>query len=333
MLGSACVVRFGGSVNVSIMRLLGIGLATVCALAATACSGQQRVPERTDPQTGDLDVTEQQRSDAGVDSDGYGGSVSPSSDSGGIQEISIDVIGFLFPATAADASNLFPLGRLFGAVNHAAISECMGQAGFEYPPYKPEQFVPRFFEFPDLDTIAEIGFGMTHDSELDPDPAKSPFEDLVPPELEEQFLESLRTCADMAENPMRQLLEAGNVLEEQWWSELFSIDSSPAIVEQFAAWRQCMADGGRPVSSHRGFFSELDGILLGLLDDGDQTEARTEELAAAALYVACMEPLEEVRQPLRDAARRQFLEDNFEEVRAIQELADRLIREAQEAHQ
>ncbi len=207
----------------------------------------------------------------------------------------------------------------------------MGLAGFEYPPFKPEQFVPRFFDFPDLDTIAEIGFGMTHDIEVNPDLEVDPFDALVPPDLRDQFLLNLRACYDESADPMQQIHEAGGVLQEQWWNELADIDSSPAIVEQFQIWSQCMAQGGRPVSSHRGFFSELDGIVFSLLDD--LAAAREEELAAAELYVACMEPLEEVRQPLRDVARRQFLEDNSEEVRAIQELADRLIREAQEAHQ
>ncbi len=204
----------------------------------------------------------------------------------------------------------------------------MEQAGFEYPPFRNEQFVPRFFDFPNLDTIAEIGFGMTHSIGVDPDMEVNPYDDLVPPELQEQFLLSLKRCYDQAKNPMRELYAAGGVLREQWLGQLLEIDSSPAILAQFEIWRQCMTDGGRPVRSHEDFFAELDGIVFGLLDD--LAAARAEELSAARLYVVCMEPLEEVRQPLRDAARRQFLEDNSEEVRAIQELADRLIHEAQQ---
>ncbi len=313
-----------------------MGLSVACCLFPAACSGQDDVFEGGDLQAVDPAITEPRGADEAVDAAEDVGSASPADDSGEIQEISIDVIGYLFPATAADASNLFPLGRLFGAVTHAALSECMGRAGFEYPPFKPEQYVPRFFDFPDLDTIAEIGFGMVHGIELEPDPEPDPFEALVPPELRDQFMLDLRACYDEADDPMQQISEASSGLEDQWSNELFDIDSSPAIVEQFQLWRQCMAEGGRPVKSHEDFFAELDGILLDLLDDlepADLAAARAEDLAAAKLYVVCMEPLEEVRQPLRDAARRQFLEDNSEKVRAIQELADRLISEAQEAHQ
>ncbi len=308
-----------------------LGLVAALCLVAAACVGQQAVSEGADLQPVDPAVAEPRGTDEGVDADGKGGSVSSSDDSDGIQEISIDVLGYLFPATAADASNLYPLGRLFGAVTHTEIAECMGQAGFEYPPFKDEESVPRFFDFPDLETIAEVGFGGTHGIVREPQP--NSFEMIVPPDLEDQFRLSESACLDQVDDPIQRISDTAGILEDKWWNELFEIDASPAIVEQFQLWRQCIAEGGLQVSSHDDFFSQLERVVVVLLDDlepADVEAARAEEMAAAELYVSCMEPLEEVRQPLRDAARRQFLEDNSEEVRAIQELADRLIREAQQ---
>lgn len=92
-----------------------------------------------------------------------------------------------------------------------------------------------------------------------------------------------------------------------------------------------MSDGGWPVDGHHDFFAQLDGEIVNILGESpnllDVEEARALDLAAGRLYASCMEPLERVRQPMRDEARRNFLENNAEEVRAVEELADRLIGE------
>lgn len=223
------------------------------------------------------------------------------------------------------------LSWVFNGVSALEIETCLRETGFEYitPAGNPD--TTRFFDFPDLERIAEHGFGMVEsqppDSEFfEPEPP-DPLED-IPVELREEFIAQLEACYLAYEDPFEHIHDVSSALQMQWREQLASIDSSPTVVAQFQRWRQCMTDGGRPVESHRGFFADLDVILLGMLDDWKA--ARAEDLAAAELYVACMTPLEEVRQPIRDKARQEFLEDNAEEVRAIQVLADRLILEVQQ---
>lgn len=266
------------------------------------------------------------------------GAETHASDSSTAQEdrmISIDIIGGLFPATAADASNMSSLASLFGSVFQLDLKGCMADAGFQLD--LPDlDLSRRHYDFPDLDLISSIGFGFSQ-SLQSPASAFDPLEN-IPLELREQFRTDQDRCylayVEEHGDPMAQIEGVAGTLQSLWYNELAAIDSSPEIVAEFLTWRQCMADGGHRVDSHESFFPELDITLLGLLGDDPQAAdleaARAEELAAAELYVACMQPLEAVRQPIRDEARRLFLEDNAEEVRAIEELADRLIAEVQQ---
>lgn len=73
--------------------------------------------------------------------------------------IAVDVIAALFPETAADAHKVYTLVDMFAERARLTIEECMRQAGFDYQaPSEPDQKT-RFFDFPDLDHIAEHGFG------------------------------------------------------------------------------------------------------------------------------------------------------------------------------
>jgi len=222
------------------------------------------------------------------------------------------------------------LSGLFGRVFDVYFVECMNSAGFELelPIGEPSG---RHYDFPDLEDIAVNGFGVMHSLQA-PNQWLDPLQAL-PLELHTQYAIDQTACyetyVEEFGDPMGEILEAANILQDQWYGEIATIDSSPEMIAEYHDWRECMTEGGRTVDSHRGFFADLDGILLELSDDFGA--ALAEELSAAELYVACMAPLEEVRQPIRDKARQEFLEDNAEEVRAIQELANRLILEVQQS--
>ena len=300
-----------------------LGLGAVLCVSAIACSDQPGGIEGENSETN-------REIGAGI-SDAHD-DLGPDSDTGEsheVREISVDIIAALFPATAENAKNIDSLFSLFGEILDLHLQQCMGHAGFDYkvPNEAPST---RFYDFPDLDQITKRGFGVTLSAESGTGPA-DPLHG-IPLGLRDQFMEDFGACYDAYDSPEDQIFAAAAVLQDQWYGELAEIDTSLTIQTEFSVWNQCMADGGHPVISHESFFVEFDRIVLDLLDDMEPAEveaAHAYEMTAAELYVTCMEPLEEVRQPLRDAARREFLEDNSEELRAIQQLADRLISEAE----
>jgi len=302
-----------------------VRVAIAVCLLASACSSDQTSEAAPDPSwsVAKASLQEYESSDPVAEP----ADIDETSKAGEIQAIGIDVVGALFPTSSADKDSWVDLYSVFGRVMYLHYIECMGEAGFEIDPLedKTDGFHNRYFDFPDLEAIAEQGFSNTY---MESDPLED-----VPLELHDQYRKDDRDCILAYVDPSDQIRDASNALSSQWSNELRSIESSAEIVEQFEIWAQCMTDGGRPVESHRGFFADLEGALFPLMDSLDPADwegARAEELAAAELYVACMRPLEEVRQPMRDDARRKFLEDNAEEVRAIEELANRLILEVQQ---
>jgi len=297
----------------------------LCLIAA-ACSGSQG--EKADPGVALADGTPSHETDepGGSESAPADSSGAPNADNDG-SAISVDIIGALFPTSYSDADSLIDLYSVFGRVWYLYHVDCMRDAGFEIdlPESETSGFHNRFYDFPNLEAIAKQGFSVSYEES---DPLEN-----VPIGLQDHYMETQRACDFAYVDPSDQIWDASDLLVRQWYEEIYVVDSSPEIVEQFEIWAKCMTDGGHPVESHESFFPELDSALFTLedsLDPADWEKARIEELAAAELYVACMRPLEEVRQPMRDDARREFLEDNAEEVRAIEELANRLILEVQQ---
>jgi len=317
----AAVVERVEMVTASLPLRLCLGL---CLLAA-ACSGNEaETPEPGLPQADALPTHQSDESDS--DSTAVDTAIAATAENGGAA-ISVDVIGAMFPTSSGDADSLIDLYSVFGRVRYLRYMECMQDAGFEIDALEaePDGFHNRFYDYPDLEAIAEQGFGVTFGSSYEVDPIES-----VPQGLRDQFREDRSACNAAYDDPSDQIWDASSALSSLWSSELRAIESSAEMVEQFEVWAQCMTDGGRPVESHEGFFPDLDAILIELLEADELEAARAEELAAAELYVARMTPLEAVRQPMRDQARREFLENNAEEVRAIEELAKRLILEVQQ---
>jgi len=308
-------------VTASLPLRLCLGL---CLLAA-ACSGNEaETPEPGLPQADALPTHQTDESDS--DSTAVDTAIAATAENGGAA-ISVDVIGALFPTSSGDADSLIDLYSVFGRVRYLRYMECMRDAGFEIDVLEaePDGFHNRFYDYPDLEAISIQGFGVTFGSEYDLDPLES-----IPVGLRGQYKKDRSACNAAYDEPADQIWDAVSVLGGQWIEEIANIDLLPEMAEQFAIWEQCMADGGRPVENHEMFFPDLDRVLIELLEADELEAARAEELAAAELYVACMTPLEAVRQPMRDEARRVFLEDNAEEVRAIEELVNRLILEVQQ---
>ena len=331
-----------------------LGLVAALCLVAAACSGQQDETAEADQQASNPTAAEAQEADAGggtaenVATDETGGtagtgvsaSSSSSDDSEDVQEISVDIVKVFFPASAADRHSSVDLFTVLNRATFPKLQACMREAGFEYVSPGGGSDAPGHWPaLPDLDKLDEFGwYGDQDYSEPDSEPAVDPSEPLagIPQELHAQFEAELRACTELHYAPQYRITDAARVLEHQWWNELASIDSVPEVVEQFRIWRECMVDGGMPVRrgddpSAPERVSSFDTARYQELSAQSPEAAREYEMAAAKLYVSCMRPVEEVRQPLRDAARRQFLEDNSEEVRAIQELANQLLRDLEQA--
>ena len=349
-LGLAAATRLRRGLSV---RCPFLGLVGALCLVAAACVGQQDKLADTGPQASSPTAAEEQEADAGGTdedggSDGSGGtdgagvtaSSSTADDSEAVQAISVDIVKVFFPTSAADTHSTVDFFTVINRATFPRIQACMREAGFEYsPPGGSSDDPGHWADFPDLDKLEEFGWygDQGHDAP-DSEPAVDPSEPLagIPQELHAQLEAELRACTELHYAPRNRITDAARVLEHQWWNELASIDSAPEVVEQFRIWRECMVDGGMPVRrgddpSATESVSSFDTARYRELSAQSRAAAREYEMAAAKLYVSCMRPVEEVRQPLRDAARRQFLEDNSEEVRAIQELANQLLRDLEQA--
>ncbi len=349
-LGLAAATRLRRGLSV---RCPFLGLVGALCLVAAACVGQQDKLADTGPQASSPTAAEEQEADAGGTdedggSDGSGGtdgagvtaSSSTADDSEAVQAISVDVIGAFFPASSADTDSLGEFYRTFSRATEPKIEACMRQAGFDFSfPDDSSAASTHWSDFPDLDKLEEVGFhGNQAYDEPESESVANPFDPLaeIPEGLREQFRLDIGACSEPHYAPLDQVQDVAGILQGQWYNELASIDSSPEVAEQFSIWRECMVDGGMPIlpgdgphaAGSLGFF---DNARFQDLLDQDLEVAREYEMDAARLYVSCMRPVEEVRQPLRDAARRQFLEDNSEEVRAIQELANQVLRELEQA--
>lgn len=305
-----------------IRTILSLRLGVVLCLLAAACSSPQ-IEEAGEGPLGSSDDSTPQANPL-LDDDSLAYETDSIVEAGQERAISVDVIGALFPTSSSDADSLIDLYDVFGRIRYLHYVGCMQHAGFEIEPpvVETDGFHNRFYDFPNLEAIAEQGFSDTF-TEADP------LED-VPVGLQDQYKRDRRACTLAYDDPSEQIWDSSDPLVSQWYEEIYAIDSSSEVVEQFEIWERCMADGGRPVENHRSFFGDVDTVVIDLLESGEFEAAREAELAAAELYVACMGPLEAVRQPMRDAARRAFLTDHAEEVRAIEELAHRLILEVQQ---
>ena len=241
--------------------------------------------------------------------------------------IRTELVAALFPASAQDTKSLATLTVSEVERRNLLIEGCMSDAGFDYAIFRGDSAGDRYFDFPDLPEIAETGFGLTaptaRDTQLNP-------YDGVPEELRDQFLLDLDQCTANAVDAVatdpdsvsaEEVFAAAAPLQDLWFAEIAVIDKLSEVVQAFEDWKGCMSASGYNPTTHVGFFVDVDENVIPLLET-DFEAARQAEMAVANTYAQCMEPVEAIRQPIRDDARAAFLSDYSEEIRALEELFD-----------
>ncbi|MGI5401239.1 hypothetical protein ACQEVG_17620 [Streptomyces sp. CA-135486] len=229
-----------------------------------------------------------------------------------------DPVRMLFPATGAETRWTQGLSVFGQQVARTVEAACARNGGIGLPEQTPLAFIP-FSEIPDLDFLAQHGFGQSAEV---PSPAASP----APPRSGSPT--ATRPCRAQGAAAARTVRDAYAPLQNRWFRELASLRRDPATVRASRTLPDCLAGHGFNVRDEDGFFGLVDSRLLTAAPADFPYVDR--ELGHA--YAACMRPVEAVREPARLRLRTRFLAAHADQAHELRKTLIPSLRRAEQRH-
>lgn len=255
------------------------------------------------------------------------------------------LLSLLTPASGDDMRAVNDLQRADQRLFSDAMQQCMAQEGFElnYHSKEPADRIPRFFDFPDLASIEKYGFGGDQQDYWSDamqlleaasvrvgggpqDGTGEESTEALPASMSageaQALLDADRACRAEAEgdSPLTQFQQGHSALRSGWTEELNGLEDSGELDEAERTWADCMAGHGWAADSQSEFFGLVNRLQM---QDADPEDAQAVQQDPVDAYVDCTAKLEEIRQPLRQQLREQFVDANYGAlVEAEQDLRD-----------
>ncbi|WP_435269956.1 hypothetical protein [Streptomyces sp. 1222.5] len=201
-----------------------------------------------------------------------------------------DVVTMVLPTTGRQSratQGLDAFGKLAAA---RALSRCAGVRGEQPPDGRPPMFT-RFADLPDLDYLRAHGFG---GAVLVPGATTTgPSASVSPPTPR-----TLERCGTEARVVTRELRDIYMPLQSEWFARVARLRSDPKVNRAYRSFSACLARNDVDAADERAFFALADQRLQAA------DPAGTRKLST--VYVTCMKPVEDVREPLRKVLGRRF---------------------------
>ena len=213
-----------------------------------------------------------------------------------------DPTSMVLPATGAESrgtQGLDAFGKLAAAW---ALSDCAHRHG-ETPPEGPPPMFTRFSTLPDLEFLRVHGFDGGSFVPGAPPAERHAETAAVTPSA------PLRQCMDGTRPVVGELQKVYAPLQSQWFARLPRLQREPAVRKAYRSFGRCLGDHHVDADTEDAFF--------GLVDQRLQASDTAGGRRLATVYATCMEPVESVREPLREDLARTFRAAHAEELAKI----------------
>ncbi|MFD7624461.1 hypothetical protein ACFV7Q_00195 [Streptomyces sp. NPDC059851] len=208
-----------------------------------------------------------------------------------------DTTAMVLPASGKDTRLTQGLDGFANLARTEATRVCLAAAHARAPAAPPAMFI-RLFEIPDLETVARNGFAAAPV----PSPGAAPASAGAAPDAA-----LTDRCGREGAAAAAEVQSVYGPLQSLWLTGLAQLEREESVVAARKGLAACLAGKGVRAADENQFFDHVDRTLQTV--DG-QEAMRAEDRRLGAVYAACMEPVEAVREPLRTKLRERFAADH-----------------------
>jgi hypothetical protein len=240
--------------------------------------------------------------------------------------------GFVY-ATGPEVAESAKFPDLERYLWQSLADKCMVRFGFHYPVTAGDSAAGTFDNelFPDIDRMKRTGQlvpGGPGAAVLASRSSKASGA-AVPANQRAAYSKDVRTCTLEVSKTFSAVDHAAYALQTQWFLEVSRIQASAQVSAKRAEFTGCLKKAGVPSESAGSFSSFM------AWQTGEMTYAKDEQALVvtdhkwAVVFVRCAGSLVQLQEKLQTQAKRKFLQEHFQQVKALQDDAGAAVAEAQ----